>query len=163
MIDDGIHARTARRYRPQPGDGPVIDQEGRVVEPDATSRGRFESTVRISHLKRHLANSPVNSASPGSMRWQAVGRAFVVARHQGPYVSMPDRLIPVVGDISPRRFHVAVREARAVGAPWHVTARMLGTRARRRGRVVPVARCLRRDVPRNMRTCGCCGLARQAR
>ena len=37
------------------------------------------------------------------------------------------RLIPVVGDIVATAFSLwLVREARALGAPWHVTARMLG-------------------------------------
>ncbi len=37
------------------------------------------------------------------------------------------RLIPVVGDLIATAFSLwLVREARALGAPWHVTARMLG-------------------------------------
>ena len=37
------------------------------------------------------------------------------------------RLIPVVGDLLATAFSLwLVREARAQGAPWHVTARMLG-------------------------------------
>ena len=37
------------------------------------------------------------------------------------------RLIPVVGDLIASAFSLwLVREARALGAPWHVTARMLG-------------------------------------
>lgn len=37
------------------------------------------------------------------------------------------RLIPVVGDVLATAFSLwLVREARALGAPWHVTARMLG-------------------------------------
>jgi hypothetical protein len=36
------------------------------------------------------------------------------------------RLIPVVGDLIASAFSLwLVREARAIGAPWHVTARML--------------------------------------
>jgi hypothetical protein len=37
------------------------------------------------------------------------------------------RLVPVVGDLVASAFSLwLVREARALGAPWHVTARMLG-------------------------------------
>jgi hypothetical protein len=37
------------------------------------------------------------------------------------------RLIPVIGDLFATAFALwLVREARALGAPWHVTARMLG-------------------------------------
>lgn len=37
------------------------------------------------------------------------------------------RLIPVVGDLLATAFSLwLVREARALGAPWHVTTRMLG-------------------------------------
>jgi len=37
------------------------------------------------------------------------------------------RLVPVVGDLIASAFSLwLVREARSLGAPWHVTARMLG-------------------------------------
>ncbi len=37
------------------------------------------------------------------------------------------RLVPVIGDLFATAFALwLVREARALGAPWHVTARMLG-------------------------------------
>ena len=61
------------------------------------------------------------------------------------------RLIPVVGDLIASAFSLwLVREARALGAPWHVTARMLGQcRAGRRGRDgAGRGRRVRRDVPR---------------
>jgi hypothetical protein len=67
-------------------------------------------------------------------------------------------LIPVVGDIITTAISLwLVREARALGAPWHVTARMLGQcRARwRRRHGAAGGRRIRRDVPRPMSaTCG---------
>ena len=65
-------------------------------------------------------------------------------------------LIPVIGDIITTAISLwLVREARALGAPWHITARMLGQcRARRRGRHGAArGRCFRRHVPRQCAQC----------
>jgi len=63
-------------------------------------------------------------------------------------------LIPVVGDIITTAISLwVVSEARALGAPWHITARMLGNVAVGwRGRAgAGGGRRLRRHVPRQRR------------
>lgn len=130
MIED-LHERTARRYRPQPGDGPVIDQEGHIVEPDAAARGPFNSAAF--EFRTSTAN-PFGELT----REQRIARletlaklldvAFVVPGTKVRYgIDGLIGLIPVVGDIITTAISLwLVREARALGAPWHVTARMLG-------------------------------------
>ena len=60
-------------------------------------------------------------------------------------------LVPVIGDIVTTAISLwLVREARALGAPWHITTRMLGNVALDGlvGVVPAGRRCVRRDVPR---------------
>jgi hypothetical protein len=75
------------------------------------------------------AISPASSGWRGSMRWRSCWNiAFIVPGTKIRYgIDGIIGLIPVVGDIIATALSLwLVREARALGAPWHVTARMLG-------------------------------------
>ena len=112
------------------GRGPVIDQEGREI-PEASPRTPFED------LQFDFAHS---SANPfGNLtREQRLARLDAIAKLLDVAFIVPGTnvrygldgligLIPVVGDIITTAISLwLVREARALGAPWHITARMLG-------------------------------------
>jgi Domain of unknown function (DUF4112) len=112
-----------------PGRGPVIDQEGRKI-PEASLRTTFE------RLRSDFGRS---GASPfGNLtREQRLARLDAIARLLDVAFVVPGTnfrygidgligLIPVVGDIISTAVSLwLVREARALGAPWHITARML--------------------------------------
>jgi hypothetical protein len=116
-----------RTSRPQ---GPVIDQEGREI-----SRGAPHE--RFSRLHFDFAHSSANpfgdlTREQRLARFETLAKlldvAFILPGTKVRYgVDGIIRLIPVVGDILATAFALwLVREARALGAPWHVTARMLG-------------------------------------
>jgi hypothetical protein len=109
---------------------PVIDQEGREI-PLESPGARFENfRFDFSHSS---ANPFANLTREQRLaRLDAVARlldiAFVLPGTKVRYgVDGIIGLIPVVGDIIATAFSLwLVREARALGAPWHITARMLG-------------------------------------
>jgi len=74
------------------------------------------------------AISPASSGWRASMRWPGFWTSPSSCRHNIRYgIDGLIGLIPVVGDIITTAISLwLVREARALGAPWHVTARMLG-------------------------------------
>jgi len=110
--------------------GPVIDQEGREV-PDAGPRDPFEQ------LRFEFGNSGANPFA-NLTREQRLARLDAIARLLDVAFIVPGTkirygidgligLIPVVGDIITTAISLwLVREARALGAPWYITARMLG-------------------------------------
>ena len=111
------------------GRGPVIDQEGREIpEPDLHSR--FED-LRFDF--GHSAANPFGNLT----REQRIARLDAIAKLLDVAFIVPGTnfrygidgligLIPVVGDIITTAISLwIVREARALGAPWHITARML--------------------------------------
>jgi hypothetical protein len=109
--------------------GPIIDQEGREIP--AESLG-----PRMHGFRFEFGNG----ASPfGNLtREQRLARLDAVAKLLDIAFILPGTnvrygidgiigLIPVVGDIIAAALSLwLVREARALGAPWHITARMLG-------------------------------------
>jgi Domain of unknown function (DUF4112) len=109
--------------------GPVIDQDGREI-PQETLSSKFQG------FRFDFGQS---SANPfGSLsREQRLARLDTLAKLLDVAFVLPGtnirygvdgivRLIPVVGDLIASAFSLwLVREARALGAPWHVTARML--------------------------------------
>ena len=140
MSNEEIHSR-ARALRvpgklPAPSfaaprrAGPIIDQEGREI-PAETLGPQF------SGFRFDFGNA---SANPfGNLtREQRLARLDAVAKLLDIAFILPGTnirygidgiigLIPVVGDIIATALSLwLVREARALGAPWHVTARMLG-------------------------------------
>lgn len=107
--------------------GPVIDQEGREIpygNPHPQFQGfQFEfGGVNFAPLTREQRLA----------RLEAIARlldvAFVLPGTNIRYgIDGLIGLIPVVGDIITTAISLwLVREARALGAPWHITARMLG-------------------------------------
>ena len=109
---------------------PIIDQDGREIRAGAAS-------PRASRLQVRLRNS---SANPfGNLtREQRLARLDALAKLLDVAFIVPGTnvrygidgligLIPVVGDIITTAISLwVVREARALGAPWHLTMRMLG-------------------------------------
>jgi uncharacterized protein DUF4112 len=108
----------------------VIDQEGREI-PDETLREGFR---RFQFDFAHSSANPFGDLT----REQRLARLEMLAKLLDIAFILPGtqirygvdgilRLIPVVGDLVATAFSLwLVREARALGAPWHVTARMLG-------------------------------------
>jgi hypothetical protein len=107
--------------------GPVIDQEGREIPAESLRRsGSF-------HFDFGTAN-PFGNLT----REQRLARLETIAKLLDIAFILPGTkirygvdgiigLIPVVGDIIATALSLwVVREARALGAPWHLAARMLG-------------------------------------
>ncbi|MBU6458310.1 MAG: DUF4112 domain-containing protein [Bradyrhizobium sp.] len=133
MPNDDIYVRKPARARAAEavfgGSGPVIDQEGREIPAEALDgpfRGfRFDFGNSGAHPFGNLT------------REQRLARLDAIARLLDVAFILPGtnvrygidgiiRLIPVVGDLVASAFSLwLVREARSLGAPWHVTARML--------------------------------------
>lgn len=110
--------------------GKVIDQEGREI-PDDT----LNPPVGGFHFDfRHSTANPFGQLTREQRlrRLEAVAKildvAFIVPGTKIRYgIDGIIGLIPVVGDIIATGLSLwVVHEARALGAPWHVTARMLG-------------------------------------
>ena len=109
--------------------GPIIDQDGREI-PAETPGSRFHG------FRFDFGHSSANPFANLS-REQRLARLDAVARLLDVAFVLPGtnirygidgviRLVPVVGDLIASAFSLwLVREARAIGAPWHVTARML--------------------------------------
>jgi hypothetical protein len=117
--------------------GPVIDQDGREIphEPlnpsiNSSLGGRFQG------FRFDFGNSSANPFA-NLTREQRLARLDAIARLLDVAFVLPGtnirygvdgiiRLVPVVGDLIASAFSLwLVREARALGAPWHVTGRML--------------------------------------
>jgi hypothetical protein len=110
--------------------GPIIDQEGREIP--------IETLAPHSQSFRfdfgHSAANPFGNLT----REQRLARLDAIARLLDVAFVVPGTnirygidgiigLIPIVGDVIATALSLwLVREARALGAPWHVTARMLG-------------------------------------
>ncbi|MGY3620970.1 hypothetical protein ACVJGD_007166 [Bradyrhizobium sp. USDA 10063] len=112
------------RSRPQ---GKIIDQEGREI-PEASLHPQFEAF----RLDFDTANPFGNLTREQRLaRLEAIAKlldvAFIVPGTKIRYgIDGLIGLIPVVGDIITTAISLwLVREARALGAPWHITARML--------------------------------------
>ena len=126
--------RSAKTSRPPFGRaeprGPIIDQEGREIPPESlgprvsgfgfdfghSSANPFASLTREQRLKRLDAIAKL------------LDIAFILPGTKIRYgIDGVIGLIPVIGDIVATALSLwLVREARALGAPWHITARMLG-------------------------------------
>lgn len=129
-VDGMLNEQTfpgAGHARRKPAVGPIIDQEGREVPPEAIGRGSFD-------FQRWSANTFGGNLS----REQRLARLEALAKLTDVAFTVPGTnirygidgligLIPVVGDIITTAVALwVVREARALGAPWHLTTRMLG-------------------------------------
>ena len=125
-------SRAAKAY------GPIIDQDGREIPRESLQEGLGAAFgPQISGFRFDFGGS---GAGPfGNLsREQRMARLEAVAKLLDIAFILPGTkirygidgligLIPVVGDLIATALSLwLVREARALGAPWHVTARMLG-------------------------------------
>ncbi len=107
---------------------PIIDQEGREIRPETLGAGasgfRFEfgSAHPFGNLSREQRLARLDALA------QLLDVAFIVPGTNVRYgIDGLIGLIPVIGDIITTAISLwLVREARALGAPWHLTMRMLG-------------------------------------
>ena len=116
-----------RRAAPR---GPIIDQDGREVRPEALGpqSGGFQfefgtsSANPFGDLTREQRLARLHALS------KLLDVAFVVPGTKIRYgIDGLIGLVPVVGDIITTAISLwVVREARALGAPWYLTTRMLG-------------------------------------
>jgi hypothetical protein len=121
-------------FQAAPARGPVIDQEGREI-PQEMLGGTFGPRAGGFHFD--FRNSSANPFA-NLTREQRLARLDAVAKLLDIAFIVPGTnirygidgligLIPVVGDLIATALSLwLVREAKALGAPWHVTARMLG-------------------------------------
>ena len=128
----GKPARSAAgaTFRGATARGPVIDQDGREI-PQENPEFRAFQGFRFDF--GHSSANPFGNLT----REQRLARLDALARLLDVAFILPGtnirygvdgivRLIPVVGDLIASAFSLwLVREARTLGAPWHVTARML--------------------------------------
>ena len=142
MSNDQIYSRSTARsrsassggasgasFRGTEARGPVIDQEGREIP--------METLGRQAHgFQFDFGNGGISFGN--LTREQRLARLEALAKLLDVAFILPGTnirygidgligLIPVVGDILTTAISLwVVREARALGAPWHITARMLG-------------------------------------
>jgi hypothetical protein len=127
----GSAGKTSRAaFRGAEARGPIIDQKGHEI-PEESLGGQFQS------FRFDFGNAGANPFGHLT-REQRLARLEAIARLLDIAFILPGTkirygidgiigLIPVIGDIIATALSLwLVREARALGAPWHVTARMLG-------------------------------------
>jgi hypothetical protein len=132
-IHSGFTARSQRASRAEfsarQARGKIIDQEGREIPEEAfSSRGGFHFDFRHStanpfaHLTREQRLVRLETIA------KVLDVAFILPGTKIRYgVDGIVGLIPVIGSIVTTALSLwVVYEARALGAPWHVTVRMLG-------------------------------------
>jgi hypothetical protein len=123
-------ARPQPPFRGSDARGPVIDQDGNEIRSETLgpqARGfRFDfgnaNANPFANLTREQRLARLDAVA------KLLDIAFIVPGTKIRYgIDGIIGLIPVVGDIIATALSLwLVREARALGAPWHVTARMLG-------------------------------------
>jgi hypothetical protein len=136
MSDDDIVTRQGPRperpsratFSGREARGPIIDQNGQEIRPETLEQGFREFRFEFGQ-----ANPFANLT-----REQRIARLEAIAKLLDVAFILPGTnirygidgligLIPVVGDIITTAISLwLVREARALGAPWYITARMLG-------------------------------------
>jgi hypothetical protein len=112
--------------RPRPA---IIDQDGREVPPERAGSGAFDSADFM-----HWTSQPFGALTRDQRiaRIEALAKlldvAFIVPGTNVRYgIDGLIGLVPIVGDILTTAISLwIVREARAIGAPRHLVARMLG-------------------------------------
>ncbi len=127
-VDQSFSRTTARPGAP--ARGLIIDQEGREIRSETLGPD-------VGGFRFDFATSTANPFG-NLTREQRLARLDALAKLLDVAFILPGTnvrygidgiigLIPVVGDIITTALSLwLVREARALGAPWHVTARMLG-------------------------------------
>ena len=137
MSNDDIYFRKPAHAGATDARGPVIDQDGREI-PREQLRPSFGSSLgdRFQTFRFDFGHSSANPFGDLT-REQRLARLDAIARLLDVAFVLPGtnirygidgiiRLVPVVGDLIASAFSLwLVREARALGAPWHITTRML--------------------------------------
>ncbi|MEA2881302.1 MAG: hypothetical protein QOH32_521 [Bradyrhizobium sp.] len=109
---------------------PIIDQEGREIRPETprfeAGGFRFEFGSSSAHPFGNLTRAQRLARLDALANLLDV--AFIVPGTNVRYgIDGLIGLIPVIGDVITTAISLwLVREARALGAPWHLTMRMLG-------------------------------------
>ena len=123
----GAQRSSHARFSDAEARGPIIDQDGREVPQDALRRpGGFQFDFATANPFGNLTREQ------RLVRLETIAKlldvAFILPGTKVRYgIDGIIGLIPVVGDIIATALSLwLVREARALGAPWHITARMLG-------------------------------------
>jgi hypothetical protein len=123
-------SRSERPFREARPRVKIIDQEGREIPEATLHRPRFEG------FRINFGSAGVNPFGDLT-REQRLARLEALAKLLDVAFVLPGTnirygidgligLIPVVGDLITTAISLwLVREARALGAPWHITARML--------------------------------------
>jgi len=138
MSNDDIYFRKPAHARAGGAEprGPVIDQEGREVPREALGSSGSSLGSRFQTFRFDFGHSSANPFGDLT-REQRLARLDAIAKLLDVAFVLPGtnirygidgiiRLVPVVGDLIASAFSLwLVREARSLGAPWHVTARML--------------------------------------
>ena len=122
------HTRFGGGNPPRKAHGPIIDQDGREIRAESLGGQRFRFDFG------HSSANPFGNLTREQrlVRIEALAKlldiAFILPGTSIRYgIDGIIRLVPVIGDLFATAFSLwLVREARALGAPWHVTARMLG-------------------------------------
>ena len=129
--DDIFTPKRSRTERPShgraPGRGPVIDEEGRETPPESIRdgfrefRADFGTANPFGNLTREQRLARLDAIA------KLLDVAFILPGTKIRYgIDGLIGLIPVVGDLITTAISLwLVREARALGAPWLITARML--------------------------------------
>jgi uncharacterized protein DUF4112 len=134
-----LRGRSGRAFRGTRSRGPIIDQEGREIPEESLEQSRLDEGL-ADRFQRFGFDFRHSSANPFGVltREQRLARLETLAKLLDIAFLLPGtkvrygvdgiiRLIPLVGDLVATAFSLwLVSEARALGAPWHVTARMLG-------------------------------------
>lgn len=121
-------ARSRADFSGREARGPIIDQEGHEIRPESLEQGFQEFRFEFGQ------GNPFANLT----REQRIARLEAIAKLLDVAFILPGTkirygidgligLIPVIGDIITTVISLwLVREARALGAPWYITARMLG-------------------------------------
>ena len=122
---------TTQQMRRPPAAGPIIDQEGREVRPETLRESRSRSEAPPFEFHSFTFNTASLTREQRFARLEAIGNlldtAFIVPGTNVRYgIDGLIGLVPVFGDIITTAIALwVVREARALGAPRHLVARML--------------------------------------
>ncbi len=138
MPDDDLFSRHPARSRGPSARAKVIDQDGREIH---AGTDRFGAGGFGGGAFRHGSSGfafDFSSALRPLTREERLARLDAIAKLLDVAFVVPGTnirygidgligLVPVIGDIITTAISLwLVREARALGAPWHITARMLG-------------------------------------
>ncbi len=130
----GVRRPILAAMKHSPAEGLIIDQEGREFKPERPFQG-FDRTAGAGGAFEFHAfglDGATMTREQRLARLEALAKlldvAFILPGTNVRYgIDGLIGLIPVVGDIITTAIALwIVREARALGAPWHLTARMLG-------------------------------------